>query len=56
MALTIMHQPLPPTTFHAQVVNGVRSGEVTEAKLAAKLQEHVEQIDVDMVGALSCLH
>ncbi|PRW61315.1 DNA topoisomerase 6 subunit B [Chlorella sorokiniana] len=33
---------------HALVVNGVRSGEVTEAKLAAKLQEHVEQIDVDM--------
>ncbi|KAI7846328.1 hypothetical protein COHA_000165 [Chlorella ohadii] len=33
---------------HAQVVNGVRAGEVTEAKLAAKLQEHVEQIDVDM--------
>lgn len=35
-----------------QVVNGVRTGEVTEAKLAAKLQEHVEQIDVDMVGGV----
>lgn len=31
------------------VVNGVRRGEVTEAVLAAKLREHVEQIDVDMV-------
>ena len=38
----------------AQVVNGVRAGEVTEARLAAKLQEHVEQIDVDMVGAAGC--
>ncbi|PSC70486.1 DNA topoisomerase 6 subunit B isoform B [Micractinium conductrix] len=32
----------------ALVVAGVRSGEVTEAALVAKLQEHVEQIDVDM--------
>lgn len=32
-----------------QVVAGVQAGEVTEATLAAKLQEHVEQIDVDMV-------
>lgn len=30
------------------VVAGVQSGEVTEARLAAKLSEHVEQIDVDM--------
>lgn len=32
------------------VVAGVQSGEVTEARLAAKLSEHVEQIDVDMVS------
>ncbi|EFN52240.1 hypothetical protein CHLNCDRAFT_26891 [Chlorella variabilis] len=31
-----------------EVVVGVRSGEVTEPTLAAKLQQHVEQIDVDM--------
>lgn len=34
---------------------GVRSGEVTEPTLAAKLQQHVEQIDVDMVKGLAGL-
>ncbi len=37
------------------VVAGVQRGEVTEARLAAKLSEHVEQIDVDMVRCLGLL-
>ena len=46
------HPPASMCHPSEQVVNGVRTGEVTEAKLAAKLQEHVEQIDVDMVGGV----
>jgi hypothetical protein len=35
-----------------EVVLGVRSGDVTEPTLVARLQQHVEQIDVDMVSKL----
>ena len=60
--LTSPSAPLPCASLAAKrrrldvegalVVAGVRSGQVTEPHLAAKLHEHVEQIDVDMVRPL----